>query len=107
MLVINLLDNLSNPFVAHDDKVGQCVLLSCKVCGSMRIKEQTSQRHVLERNYIASSNINNFSTLTNEHDWEELCISKHALPITKTKVGGVQFSIQFLHILHHRFANAT
>ena len=34
-------------------------------------------------------------------------INKHALVITITKSKEVRFSIQFLLMLHHRFANAT
>ena len=34
-------------------------------------------------------------------------INKHALLITKTKVGAVRFWTQFLPMLHHRFANAA
>jgi hypothetical protein len=33
--------------------------------------------------------------------------NKRALPTTITKLGKVQFSIRFMSMLHHRFANAT
>jgi hypothetical protein len=44
------------------------------VCGSAKIKEQVSYIHMFERDRIASLDMNNYSTLSNEHNWEELCI---------------------------------
>ena len=39
-----------------------------------------------------SSSFNNYSPLINEYNWEDVCeINKHALPITITKAGEVQF----------------
>ena len=34
-------------------------------------------------------------------------IKKHTLPIIITNTREVQFSIRFLHMFHHKFANAT
>ena len=42
-----------------------------------------------------SSNIDNYSTHNNEHNCEDLCINKHALWITITTSGVVQFSIVY------------
>ena len=44
------------------------------VCGSVRIKEQTSSRHMFKRDWTMYSNISNYSTLNSEHNWEDLCI---------------------------------
>ena len=46
----------------------------CAVCGSVRIKEQTSQRHMLERYQFVFPTINDCYALNNEHDREDFCI---------------------------------
>ena len=40
----------------------------------MRIKEQTSERHMFERDWTTSSKNVNSSTLDGEHNWEDLYI---------------------------------
>ena len=66
------------------------------VCGSVRIKEQTSQRHMFKREWNMSSNSTNYSTLNSEHDWKDLCtqegVNKHALLITITKLRKSDFA---------------
>ena len=37
------------------------------ICGSMRVKEQISYTHTVKRDWITSSNINNYSTLNSDH----------------------------------------
>ena len=36
------------------------------------IKEQTSQRHMFKRDWTTYSTINNYVTLSSEHNWEDL-----------------------------------
>ena len=66
---------------------------------------------IIKRDWAASSNFINYSTLNSEHNWEDLRIVqemyKHALPMTIVKRGEIQFSFRFLLLLHCRFANTT
>ena len=58
------------------------------------------------------SSIINYSTIDYEHNWGGLMylvkeVNKHALLITITKIGEVQFSIRFFHDFYCKVANAT
>ena len=67
----------------------------------------------LKKDWNTSSNANNYSTINNEHHWEDLsciqfknqqtCTSKKTI----AKSGEIRFSIWFLHMFHRRFTNAT
>jgi hypothetical protein len=73
----------------------------------MRIKEQTSLRHMFQRDWTTPVSFINYTTLNNEHKWEDLCIqlriNKHELLISMPK----SWEVQFLLMLHHRLASAT
>lgn len=75
------------------------------------IKEQTPYVHMLIRDWITFSNFTSFSTLDNEHDWEDLCKQlrdeQHMHSNHHNSIMGDSISIQLLLILHHRFANPT
>ena len=86
------------------------------VCGPVRIKEQTSERHMFKRDWTAPSNTNIHNTLhlNSERNWEDLCIqfqnNNHVLLLlqtTITKSRWVRFSSRFLQTSHRRFVNAT
>ena len=58
-----------------------------------------------------SSYIDNYYTLSNEYNWEVLCIrlrnQQTCTSYNHNSIRGGRFSIRFLHIFHHRVANAT
>jgi hypothetical protein len=66
---------------------------------------------MLKRDHIMFSSTNNYSTLDNEHNQEDLYLysvkksTNIALPITITESGEDRFSIRFLRMFHRRFAN--
>ena len=81
------------------------------VCGSMRIKEKTSRKHMFKRDWTTSSNNNNYSTLNSEHNWEDVWIQlRNQQTCTSDNYnlirGGPIFN-PILHMFHCRFAIAT
>ena len=68
------------------------------VCDSMRIKVQTSRRPIVKRDWTMCSNIYNYSTLDNEHNWEDLCIqlrNQHTCTSNNHKLNQGRSDFQF------------
>ena len=70
------------------------------MCGSVRIKEQTPQRHTSKRDWTTSSIYNNYYTLTIEHNREGLCMyilnQQTCTSNELNNVGEIRFSILFI-----------
>ena len=77
------------------------------VCGSMRIKEQTTQRHMFKRDWSTSSNINNCFT------WEWKYLGGPMYPVEESTNMHFRLTIPksgevwFMHMFHYRLGNAT